>query len=1010
MAIRGQPFDVQLGAGLDTFRDEKRVLPGRLTRLENAVFDRGGRLTKRPGYVALGTDGLPSDPAELIVRRGALHVVGGASDPGLATYHAATDDWIGEDTAVTAPGSRERVLTLSGDSVIGQVAETLSSVGVDVDSAHAAGHVAYAASQNDLFHYLVVEEATGSIVAYHKVIASNAARVRVATDGTRFWFLEGVDESAGSNGELYYRVIDPSAAEATLRELPTLHTATMTVTPDANAPNAIELVSGSGEVAFVYSENSTSHLTIARIAAPGGALIENTGSTIDGESAAAFWSGSAYHVAAHDPTAAKFIVTAYVVGTGWSGAVQLANPSAPDNARHFGICTYDTSPLTVFVCVTYDDGSGNLDFSWAFVSGTTTLQVETGDPANTGALTDTGYDLSGHPFFYSGQVYIPLALASASQPKDLLVTLTRLTVAVVKGRGFRPHAILAQDDSPGWRPAQLLPRWASPGTGRFRLPWANVLESQDSTETFGVRYTEVALGSAAEPWQQVENRGAAYVTGGQLQVMTDRLAPNTPVLAPQILSLTEQSTGGQMTDGDYSYIAVYEYIDNEGQLHRSQPSPSTSVTLSAGTGTSSVDIALRDNRLQQFPEESTYRVMIYRTAADASGVQGTVYHLTAISDGPDTAITDGRSNSDLQTNALLTVQQGGTLEPVPLPGCSAVALWNGRMWAVPATRRSQVWPSKLLVAGRGPEFPADLVIDASGEPVTALAEFGNALLVFRERSVEAIYGEGPDNNGEGGDFSRLTPVVQTLGAVDGASVVTFPGGVAFRSRRGYRVLSAGMQVMRGQDGTELGSEVDAYADATVRSATLMRDDDRIVWLIDHASIDAVVFDVRTGQWATWVLSGSISALRGVDLAGAHVIIDSDGSRVLTADGSSFADAGAHVPMLLETGWISLAGVEGFQRCRRAVFSVEQVSACGYSVDVETELGTQTRTWSEAEVAALTRDSLEVHIKRQKSTRVRFRLQDTAPASSPGESYRIAGIQLEIAAKGPRARLPAVNRR
>ena len=51
MTLVKQTIDIPFGQGIDTATDERNVLPGKLLTLENGVFDKLGRVSKRPGLV-----------------------------------------------------------------------------------------------------------------------------------------------------------------------------------------------------------------------------------------------------------------------------------------------------------------------------------------------------------------------------------------------------------------------------------------------------------------------------------------------------------------------------------------------------------------------------------------------------------------------------------------------------------------------------------------------------------------------------------------------------------------------------------------------------------------------------------------------------------------------------------------------------------------------------------------------------------------------------------------------
>lgn len=83
MALQFAKYDIQLVA-LGEGRAQQKNLPGELDLCENAAFDKGGRIDKRPGYRLLdaqtAADGTAIDPFNVFHGAGCyfgeLHVIG----------------------------------------------------------------------------------------------------------------------------------------------------------------------------------------------------------------------------------------------------------------------------------------------------------------------------------------------------------------------------------------------------------------------------------------------------------------------------------------------------------------------------------------------------------------------------------------------------------------------------------------------------------------------------------------------------------------------------------------------------------------------------------------------------------------------------------------------------------------------------------------------------------------------------------------------------------------------
>jgi len=123
---------------------------------------------------------------------------------------------------------------------------------------------------------------------------------------------------------------------------------------------------------------------------------------------------------------------------------------------------------------------------------------------------------------------------------------------------------------------------------------------------------------------------------------------------------------------------------------------------------------------------------------------------------------------------------------------------------------------------------------------------------------------------------------------------------------------------------------------------------------------------------------------------------------------------------LETPWVHVGGVAGFQRLRRVTIVGEKLSyhACKleFFVDFNDSTAVQSVTFdagSASTIEGLPVERLQVHVARQKSAAVKVRISSLPPAagaivSSP-VGFDLAAVQFEIGVKPPGSRLPTTNK-
>ena len=178
--------------------------------------------------------------------------------------------------------------------------------------------------------------------------------------------------------------------------------------------------------------------------------------------------------------------------------------------------------------------------------------------------------------------------------------------------------------------------------------------------------------------------------------------------------------------------------------------------------------------------------IIYRTKntrlADDQG-QTEYYFLAAVQDNTSTDYMDVTPDSELVTPAPALTEA----TPFP-PSLSFAASWDGRVWVAGGPD----YERRLLYSDRGaPEqFGAFSYLDLGnrqGGAVTGLFSYYDALLVFRERSIEVVTFAA---DGSGYRVSVLSPDVGTT-AINTATEV--PGvGLMFLARGGiYKVTGSG---------------------------------------------------------------------------------------------------------------------------------------------------------------------------------------------------------------------------
>jgi hypothetical protein len=248
--------------------------------------------------------------------------------------------------------------------------------------------------------------------------------------------------------------------------------------------------------------------------------------------------------------------------------------------------------------------------------------------------------------------------------------------------------------------------------------------------------------------------------------------------------------GSTPAAGTYIYVAVREWKDANGSVHRSPPTDP--MTLVHATN-NNILVNVFDDIWQTGTAETITK--IYRTKAS-----GTVFYLVTTDTGVPTPVGNGAvafvdTNTDAQiaANEILYTQgerggNSGLLETWGAPGCRCI--WAGADRAIAGGLEDEFrvrW-SNIYYPGEGISWPEDssFVADVS-EPVTAVASLDGIWLVFGKNSVWIITGQGPDAFGIGG-FDTPRKISTGVGALSWRSLVETPLGIFFQAPSGQIYL------------------------------------------------------------------------------------------------------------------------------------------------------------------------------------------------------------------------------
>lgn len=917
-----QPADIaiQFAGGVDTKTDAKAVAVTKLTDLQNAVFLKNGTLSKRNGYQALAKpwttgDALGKRQDELIA----------FADAKAWSYRSASGTWseIGAVSSIVAsatPAARTGTDQTEPD--------TASNGGVTV--------AAWEDSEGGVWGAILDATSGRQLVGATQLDASGSRPRCVAVGNVlHVLWVNGVN--------LKLSIVNPASAGFSAAFLLTQDmdssgaydaVATLDTYDATNKPALLAwAVSGGYRVGYIHSSGVLG-TPVVGLPSPAQYSAAHGGSV--GPIACAFWSGGGTARAlvsygANDsggtPNQLEYRIvdaTAFAtsIDTGTfatsTGAIQRAAVEYASSATVWWAAEKTGATADVHQIIT-----GSYDTAAKSVTAGTTIR---GHTLASRAWADDGdvYVALVHPVLYFPYVAVCQISGSMRAQARLLPGLSSgiLTRSVLPS--VWPVSPTAAD---GTNPPSALSRQHALALG-YRIQLSGTSGTQfgeQGIQLFTLDYDH------ADAYRNTELGLNMYLAGAMIQSYDGRrFAEHNFHCAPDTASgtiTTSQGTGGSLTTAQwYGYKLCYEEIDAQGELH---PGPVSIGTLVNLTGSNDqVTLTIPTYRLTS---KNRVRIGVFRSLAaataptdpeaieyfrvssvdpTATGANGYVLNDSTVD---SVSFTDNLADATIATLEPLYTN-GGILSNDPeQSGGEAIVGGKTRLFWLDPLDANVVNYSQQLRDDTSAELSAFLSqrLDPLGGDIVALAVMDDNVIVFKERAIFAFGGVGPNADGSsdaGAGWTAPGLVTSDVGCSSPSSVANVPVGIVFQSDKGIHLLDRSLQVQR------IGDDVYTYNSQHVSRATLLPDRPHVVFLTDKDQGRTLLFDYDRGQWSTFTNhSGHDAQVVGGD----YYYLGIDGY-VYEETPGIYKDGTRHIPMVIETAWIKLAGIlQGWQKVHRA---------------------------------------------------------------------------------------------
>lgn len=458
---------------------------------------------------------------------------------------------------------------------------------------------------------------------------------------------------------------------------------------------------------------------------------------------------------------------------------------------------------------------------------------------------------------------------------------------------------------------------------------ANSVKTPTGTASNGSTTIVVSSATGLSPGMTItDTSNAGYIPAGTKIVLVNGTtitmsAATTHAIAGDNLSIQGNiaavPTGASVAgSGLYYYQATYEWTDNQGFAYRSAPSIPVTFTTSGSATTGIVQINVPTLRLTA-KVANKVKIVIYRWS-EATQVYNQVTSISApvLNDTTVDSVSfvDTLADSDVVGNNIIYTT-GGVAADTNGPACNGlIGIFNSGIVMMDAENPNTAWISKTVVPGAPVEMsqgftiyvsPTQGVIKSLG-PVTATAPMDDKYVFFFSQGLSYINGSPPNALGTTsvgcslGNYSQPVSVVSSVGCTNQKSIVMTPLGLMFQSDKGIWLLD------RFKFGTSyIGAPVEKYNNSVVTSANIIPKTTFVLFTLDSGQI--LMYDYYYNQW------GTFAGVRGVSSCiynTLHTLLDQYGN-ILQETPGLYLDNSSPVLMGLKTGWINVAGIQGYER-------------------------------------------------------------------------------------------------
>lgn len=556
MALQSQTLTIPFAQGVDTKTDVKQVPEGKLLVIENGYFQEVMAIRKRPGYAQLGNQlsagrGISSYKDELVSLNGT----------DLYSFSSSTNQNFNKGKKLAAD--------LNINSVISNTYEQTVQ-----DSAYLNGLYCYVwQDTRGGVRYSIVDSDTMQSIVNDVEILSTGFSPKVKAFSSHFVIVFGDT----TNSALRYVSINISTPTV----LPAINNLT---TNFASTDQYFDVCVSSSRMYVVYNTTTATTLGLryfdtsfvvsaeTAVAIPG---VLNCVTCFFSTALSQLWVSYGYSNLSlgyfvRDVSLGAVLAPTFIESVVQNSGLQGPYPKYFTNVT--GLAVGGSARIYAEVYVTSDGITDDPPNYYTRVANLTNGGSVSG---NADFVRSVG--LASKAFLYNGVEYVFLAHESELQPMYFLADengVVGVKVAPYVGGGLSARSHLSEVNevsSTGYQFAYLIK--------------SSITNSSDSTlfSLLGVNSALVTFDVVPDMLEVANN---LHISGGILSMYDGaNVVEHGFNLYPEGVEQTPGWIGGGIESGTYSYSAIYTWVDNQGQLHRSAPSVPIVVEVASGSKT-----------------------------------------------------------------------------------------------------------------------------------------------------------------------------------------------------------------------------------------------------------------------------------------------------------------------------------------------------------------------------------------------------------------------------------------